>query len=63
VVPKTYEEYMMRYDVSKAGRILEIMGKDAGAGKNEGRDGVRWYKTMEESTRDMMAYFREKGWY
>jgi hypothetical protein len=60
-VPKTDEEHGVRYDVSKAGKILGIVVRGAGEGKSgesEGREGVGWYKTMEESTRNTMEYFR-----
>jgi hypothetical protein len=66
VVPKLYTDYMTRYNTSKAARILKIASRSEETSKVKGsadaEDDVRYYKSMEEATKDILAYFKAKGW-
>lgn len=61
VVPKSYSEYLVRYDASKAARILNIASRGAETSKTA-KSEVRYYKSIEETTKDMLDYFKTKGW-
>lgn len=62
VVPRSYSDYMFRYNTAKAAKLLKIVSRSgppaAGSTDNE----VRYYKTMDETTRDTLAYYKSKGW-
>jgi hypothetical protein len=53
---------MTRYNASKAARILKIKSRSAETFKSSAEGDVRYYKSMEEVTKDMLAYFKAKGW-
>jgi hypothetical protein len=55
---------MIRYDNTKAARILSLATKGAeGEITSQGaQDGITYYKTMEETAREILADFSQRGW-
>ena len=62
ITPKSYTDYTTRANNSKAARILKIMSR-SGEMPMRAEGEVRYYKSMEDVTRDVLAYFKVKGWY
>jgi hypothetical protein len=61
VVPKSESEYPIRYDTSKAARILKMAPRSAQTTQNA-EAGIRYHRTMEEVTKDLLDYIKTKGW-
>ncbi|THU84024.1 D-lactaldehyde dehydrogenase [Dendrothele bispora CBS 962.96] len=60
--PKSTDKvYLIQYHSSKAARILGMIPGAEGAGLGLTGERVR-YRTMEESARDIIAYFEARGW-
>jgi hypothetical protein len=58
-------DYMMRFDNSKAARILKIapMGVDRESTLQNAESEIMHYRNMENTTRDMLADFSRRGWW
>jgi len=61
-VPKSDSQYLIRYDTSKAARILKVAPKHAGTSKSADGQITYYYRSMDEVTKDTLAYFEKKGW-